>query len=158
MQGGIKYIITKNYGHMSCCSEQGPRCWTSVVDVGCCCCCPRCPSRCPLPHCLFLAVLALLSSSSSSPSSLSFSCFVVVTDPGRPVIVVVDARHPLCPCPCLIGVLSFAPCCSRFAVLIILSSFPHCPFPCPGPSLPSASLWPLLPPREQLQAGGAVVW
>jgi len=40
-----------------------------------------------------------------------------------------------CPCPCLIGVLSFVPCRPRFCVLVVLSSLspPHCPLPRPGP-------------------------
>jgi hypothetical protein len=49
--------------------------------------------RCPLPHRLFPAVLAL-SSSSSSSSSRSFSSFNVVTGHSRPVIVVVNASSP----------------------------------------------------------------
>jgi hypothetical protein len=63
-------------------------------------------------------------------------------------------RHP---CPCLVGVLSFAPCCLRFCG----SCRPVDVLPLPPSSWsPSASSL-VLPPREQSPAavvGGVLVW
>jgi hypothetical protein len=94
-----------------------------LLRLGCPCCCLHRPSHCPLSHHLVLTILALSSSPSTCLASSLFSshrCLVLVL-----IILSSSAtHHHHCPHPCLIGVLSFAPCHPCSFLLFLLSCHP----------------------------------
>jgi hypothetical protein len=87
-----------------------------------------------------LSLSSLSPSLSSSPSSgprhrHHYGLVLILVVPSSSSLTPLSSDTRRCPCPCLIGVLSFAPCRPRFRALVVLSSLspPHCPLPRLGP-------------------------
>ena len=114
------------------------------LTLGCHCC--RRPCHCPLPRDPFLTVITViilssLSSSSSSPSLFSSPSLVV---PSSSLLTPSPCATRRPPCPCLVGILLFAPS-SLFS--LFRSSCHRCPPPRCSLPHPSPRRCQLLPRR-----------